>query len=87
MKDADIFKKGGHEWVKGKSKGVSTFKHPQARKGDREWKLPAGASYPDALHPVNDHDDHVSWQASHDMPLSDYVQALRDLGLHFRKNF
>lgn len=87
VKDADLFKKNGHDWVKGHTKGVSTFTNPKAQKGDKEWKLPVGSSYPAELHPVNDHGDHVSWQASHDMPLADYIRALQTLGQHFKKTF
>lgn len=86
--DAIVFKKDGKDWVKGKEKGISTWKAPKARSGkDKEWKLPNGAEYPESLVPVNDHDEHVSWQPAHDMPLQDYKKALQVLDSRFRKTF
>lgn len=70
-KDVTITEKDGEKWVKAKEGGISTFSVSSGK--DKEWKAPAGATYPADVYVYNDRGNHWSWAPNKDMKLSDFT--------------
>lgn len=70
-KDVEKFDKEGVAWVKAQKGGISTFSVSSGK--DKEWKAPAGASYPAKVYVYNDHGNHWSWAPNEDMKMTDFT--------------
>jgi hypothetical protein len=73
----------GAVWVISNGKGASTSDAADPEWRGRPWMLARGHAYSALLLVWNDEPDHWVWQPTHDMLLSDYVDALRHSNLHF----
>ena len=85
VKDVDTYWSQNALWVKGQTKGVSTWASPNASmRGGKWWALPANTPFDNKLYP---HDPkkvgHWYWAPNWDMPLFHYWQALRTLNGKF----
>jgi hypothetical protein len=81
-----IFSSGGQNWVRGTPNGgASTSSRTRRLKAptSRWWTLPAGSQFSSLLSVRNDHGKHYVWEAASDMPLADYLDALRDINKRF----
>ncbi|MBU1310079.1 MAG: hypothetical protein KKE30_11180 [Gammaproteobacteria bacterium] len=83
--DLKIYKKGGIDWVDHESGGISLFNKPNLRFGNRWWKLPKGAQIPSGMRVSRDKgmnpvtgQIHYTIRPLHDMPLSSFIQKLKD---------
>ncbi|WP_445772135.1 Tse2 family ADP-ribosyltransferase toxin [Rheinheimera sp.] len=67
------------------SGGISLFNKPNLRFGNRWWKLPKGAQIPSGMRVSRDKgmnpvtgQIHYTIRPLHDMPLSSFIQKLKD---------
>lgn len=81
--DIRVYDKSGELWVHHDSGGISLFNRPNARFGNRWWKLPKGSPIPIGLRVSRDQgmnpatgQIHYTVRPAYDMPLSRFVQSL-----------
>ncbi|GAA6169405.1 hypothetical protein [Sessilibacter corallicola] len=86
--DLKIYKKGGVDWVDYESGGISLFNKPNPRFGNRWWKLPKGSNIPSGMRVSRDKginpvtgQIHYTIRPLQDMPLSVFIQKLKDLSV------
>lgn len=78
-----ITDRAGDVWVIANGKGASTSDAADPGWRGRPWMLPKGHIYSALLLVWNDDPGHWVWQPTHNMLLSDYVDALKLSNLHF----
>jgi hypothetical protein len=82
-KDVTTFQNNGIEWVACGSGGASTFDLKRSWPGSW-WKLPAGTNYDELVLVLRkDHGRHWLFEPVCDMPLTDYLAALRAVNANF----
>ena len=92
--DLRIYKKNGIDWVDHNSGGISLFNKPNPRFGNRWWKLLKGAKIPTGMRVSRDQgmnpftgQIHYTIRPLHDMPLSSFIQKLKELSASATPDF